>query len=1276
METTVLSGAVLPAPLKRPKAHILPRTKTIGAIVFGVVLVYFISAIMSSGFLAVRPLIEDTAIQCATTDNICPNPASPTQASVVENPAELMCTEPNQKSSKHSFEYLGLRSISRLRLSQVSAITLSDTESTSISSSLFGSPREIRASAQDLYPYAHPRTVFGRRDWHYLLEQYADSMNFDKIGTWAHFFRTFSIHFGPKAKVITTLAHIRRSGLTELYRARPYANSSNYRIYRQTLAPLAANISLSKSEEMNALFLCALWAAVADLRRTRGFTDFLEHNVTSLCIDATVSWATILLAHRSYHCNPSCPYGGSRKNHAYIWNLSKMWEIHHDWYLGGIGLALAYDVLFTQMTHLERVTVRSALSMIVLKRFSWGTSPFSNLNSPDVLEEPHRSFSNWAGYHAHLYVINLAIEHETDFDSYASSVIQSVGGTGFNTVLDHKYSTLLKEYMKHSFYPDGSTFEDGYSYFFGLREGSIGFLALERREPGLLTSPRFRNIIHNAAQLTEPWYCGDLIGHASGGGNLFNAHIALFRYVYPKGSLPGMLWMQRYGRYFQNMKPCRSLWYQSALHLAILGGEHSSDSESPAQLPSDMMPLFPTAFYTPRRGLLIARSSLRENASYIHFDCRPDAFLVGHDNADRGTFTYSVLQKTWAIDLPWRLNVESEKHSLLHIDKLGESAKAPSCEPLKVEDLGAYVISSANLTYSYNFEWTSAPYAEETFIRHHVSTNSSGASSFSVVEYAEKELNDPWALGWPKDDGASDLGFYKGMKISGEKGIGFSGLWFWKRQFRGRPINHLVRSVLLSKSFDPSDVGIFVLADSVDAGPGAHRFESYIILHEFVSVLASNSKCQHNKCIVGLIHGSGPEQIVLHATSIASNLTYRSERFNRGKNVRLVFESVSEKKEEIWIVWNPHVNELNTFSIDMLSPGPGQNVENGVLRIARKTHNVYLGIDPINHCMKISSPPTKFNDISTMDQQAALSNPPMNPLVLTLSRTRWLNKHRFTSDTEKFFTESFLSHQIVLKIYAVSNPYKGIFDILNTCFNQSYAVVKISVFNCSSSSGGDGYKTRSCVHIRSSDAKDTCQHGSGVRMEMSLLRGKWYYIIVSANFIKGKPKRLVIQHESLHKVRSTVSIAPVTNHSFSLPPMKIRALHEFIGLELISTDLTPHKGEFYSTHGEPKQQIAFSFTGLGNEDEENEDILSTCSNQTNSVVTLTVYDCGDEAEWMSRYNGRNCDIVQSSGENDICNGFRVRLRSRLDLGRKYLLLTSMHSHTDNRLVISHGISPI
>lgn len=169
-----------------------------------------------------------------------------------------------------------------------------------------------------------------------------------------------------------------------------------------------------------------------------------------------------------------------------------------------------------------------------------------------------------------------------------------------------------------------------------------------------------------------------------------------------------MLWAQRFGREFCN-EECRIYWTQTMTQFVVFWDGHLDGrgvvADAPERFPAAVRKLFPLSYVSTWRGLVISLGSHSRRAAYMHFDARADAFLLGHDNADRGTFTFSALEGRWIDDLPWKENVDSTGHSLLHVDGLAQAEKAPSVAIVKVEDGAGGFVAEAALTYACNVQW-------------------------------------------------------------------------------------------------------------------------------------------------------------------------------------------------------------------------------------------------------------------------------------------------------------------------------------------------------------------------------------------------------------------------------------------------------------------------------------------------------------------------------------------------------------------------------------------
>lgn len=968
------------------------------------------------------------------------------------------------------------KAIVRIRSEQVLAPTFSEDEPAS--SHLFGKTRKIEADREDLHPYQHPRIIVGQKGWDEILAQYADRRYFRKRGTWTHYFQKFTLNKGPGSRIIATLAELYTSGYTAKYEGRPYRrNSTAYESYRRRLKPLANKVQLMSPLKSTSFFICAFWAGVSEVAET----DFLPKDIYEKYIQATVAWARVLLAHRSYYCNPRCPYKKKDQERTFIWNMKKRWEVKDDYYTAGSSMALAYDVLYEGMCDSDRKTIRSAIALPVLKRHSWGSSVLSTRESPNAISDPHRIVSNSALHHSNLYLTNLAIEGEEGFDRYVSKVLQKHASRGFNNALNERFMALIKAYMTHVVYPDGSTHEDGYTYFVGLREGSLALVAAERRGIGVLSSPRFRNFIHNAAQMYEPWHCGNLIGHTRGGGNDYNTFVGLFRYAYPSGELPAMLWRQRFGA-FQNYKPCRIEWWQTMVQLAFLGGEHSTIAESPQGLSVRAKDSFMLSYYATRRDLLIARDSLDEAATYFHFDARPDAFFLEHDNASRGVITFTSLRQTWLQDLPWKHNTNSREHSLMHVDGLAQAQKAPSVRMIRVTDNHRTVLAAADLTYAYNVQW-STEWSHNLPPHGHVTVyDEEGLPSRASVEFETKESSDPWTLGWPADDKGEDIGFSASTVLYGIANIGFKGLWTWKRKYREQDLYHMVRSVGLIRPQSTAS-GAFFLVDSVNAGPGAHTFESYLILGADVKVQWSYSHCWQNSCSI-ILSGKGDAVMEIHVLALSERLSYREEVVSNSAR-RLIVKSSGLSSEEVWILICPRTQNNSSCSVSR-----GEN-DIEVIFEGKKHH---LSVDDGDHGV------------------ISLETPPMLPKEISSWRAYGIDEQSLVGNKEAFLHKTDMPLQKVFNFTSLSSSVD--YDDIRTCGWYTTMETHIAIYECGEKEGAfSTYMARNCRLLPETIARSFCSLGSHQsRWGGRLKGGQVYYLAVSGKPIAGRKPRFSITH--------------------------------------------------------------------------------------------------------------------------------------------------------------------
>lgn len=1101
----------------------------------------------------------------------------------------------------HNYSSISTVLSRRLDPSTVTATTFS--ESSPISSLLFGDLGPTPAPSSAFEPYVHPRIITSAPDWDELLERYSDDTYFNQAGSWSRYHRAFTLSKGPTSAFIDDLATLEEDGTTALYTGNAQDLTILTDVQLAAVKPLVDKALMINELKSGAFFMCAFWSSVSQKRAEMHgeVARFLPSDIKDICVRATVAWSKIMLAHRAYYCNPVCPTIKDGTN-GHVWNSSLRWEVQNDWYTASSGLALSYDILFYDMTPEQQMTVRSAIALLVLKRFSWGNSVISDRISPNAVLHPHRIFSNWALYHSNLYLTNLAIEKETGFDVYASSVLSAEGESGFNEGLNTRFIAMMKAYLAHSIYPDGSTFEDGYTYFIALREGTLGLLAAHRRGVPTIGTPRFRNLIHNAVQLYEPWMCGELIGHASGGGISYPAHVGLFRFAYPNSALTNMLWKLRMHPTFTDHSPCRVQWHQNMMQLTFLGGEHNSDAESPQGLEEGLKALIPKSYYSPRRGLLIARNSLDENALLVHFDARPDCFYPGHDNADRGVITLTAYRKTWIVELPWRENVDSRRHSIMHVDGLAQDEKAPCGRMMKVLDDDEVVLASANLTYAYNVQYArNWPYSypPTQFV---VTYFPNGTTADVYTKFTTKELGDPRDFGWPAGDDGADLGLARPeSNMHGDPDMGFLGMWTWKRDYRTVPLQWAVRSTALVRS--QTAPGYFLLGDSfrMTGNSSTHTFESYLIIADDAQVETSASSCLENSCLITVMAPDFSEQLDIHVLTLGKNVSYRTETFD-GHN-RIVIKSENMQGEEFFTGFNVHDGDTNGFQMTRWNSGELQISYTGQDRFftfSGETHDLEIAEAPtpsptptgsptpsVSHSPSVSASPSPLVSVSIIPSPSQ-STPPIPSLSPSILPTP-------SSSMTLSPSPSFLASPSVLPSESkIPSP---------------SITVSPSVSQSASPS--------------------------------------------------VSPSPIVLTSPT----PSSSASPSVTPQQAPMKPIFLPFRKKIV----IKTDMMEaDMGAFLHPARDAKYQVVFKFFSSTPRWLTKGDRFRTCHrSKTNTMTEMAIYDCGKNSEADINYAARACALVTMSGPTERCMYYRTDFVRRLEKTKLYFLAVSVPDLIEN-----------
>lgn len=149
-----------------------------------------------------------------------------------------------------------------------------------------------------------------------------------------------------------------------------------------------------------------------------------------------------------------------------VWH-SNFWDLSMGWLFGGSSLALAYDLMFNELSEDERAIMRNAFTTAVRNRRGWG------MGWPT-----RRIQSNWASYHGDLLIISAVVEDEDGFDPEVFTL----------------FSDLMAHYLDYAFYDSGHPMEDSYVLSLGFREGSLCFLVMALRGHNIFNHPRKFNV--------------------------------------------------------------------------------------------------------------------------------------------------------------------------------------------------------------------------------------------------------------------------------------------------------------------------------------------------------------------------------------------------------------------------------------------------------------------------------------------------------------------------------------------------------------------------------------------------------------------------------------------------------------------------------------------------------------------------------------------------------------------------------------------------------------
>lgn len=462
-------------------------------------------------------------------------------------------------------------------------------------------------------------------------------------------------------------------------------------------------------------------------------------------------------------------------------------DLSPQWRNGSIGMALAYDLHYNDMSEQQRALARRGLSLATA---GW------NLRGGDDTSPvgfDGNAVSNHYGYQGDQLVMMAAIYGEDGFsqDSWDQGV------------------QIMQNYMRVGWYDSGYPLEDGYGPNLGLREGSRGLIAMARQGANEFDErPSAMYNIGVAAMVdVEAIPNGSLIGGESGGNYSFGANstsgenpnslyptfFLAWKYLYPDDPTIDALYQWRVGDDYQRQRR-----WQGMVDYAFFGQPYAGAS----------VPAIDPVTYFPQRGKLVVRDDLSDQAVQFAFDARPDASNIGHDKAGRGYFSLNALGRRWVSHIDFRQTRQSTESSTMHIDGAGQAYKTPSVRVVSPPiDDGLVVSMVADLEYAYDWQWN------EPWTWSASDTPRPSASDW------EQETIDPRTFYQP---GLAPA--WLSATLWDDRNQGYAGQWMWRRP--NIDVERAFRSVAYVRGANP----FVIIADDIQKDADSHRYESYMQL--------------------------------------------------------------------------------------------------------------------------------------------------------------------------------------------------------------------------------------------------------------------------------------------------------------------------------------------------------------------------------------------------------------------------------------------------------------
>jgi len=377
--------------------------------------------------------------------------------------------------------------------------------------------------------------------------------------------------------------------------------------------------------------------------------------------------------------------------------------------VGGLHMALAYDLNYNAMTTAQRATVRKAIA-----RMLWTTDLF-----PGIDTDVYATTSNWVTINSFVPIMIMAIEGETDkgTDGWSTGELQAF----FHDIMKAHY-----KFFTYGYYESGAGYEgSGKNYQYNMM-----MVAYAKRGYNYFTHPNVHAYCKEfLPAILHPYGYGvttyDTIGGSGtdpviGGQRYFGHDVIGAKWGYPNDPAVDFVWrnyvmtdyidaggqQQFYLDAKEEKITPRSSYFNNLLPAVIMASDFTGGDWGAQNTVAQGHPTFDGK----ERGLIITRSGYGEDDLQMHFHCRQDT--GGHTYGDRNSFALSGLGRLW-VRKPMGYIPETEWASSILINDLGvkvtEKDGRKCRQPGRIAqftDQPLATFATGDATYAYSNEWS------------------------------------------------------------------------------------------------------------------------------------------------------------------------------------------------------------------------------------------------------------------------------------------------------------------------------------------------------------------------------------------------------------------------------------------------------------------------------------------------------------------------------------------------------------------------------------------